>query len=102
MRLINADSLKKTLIDWISDHWTDAFTGDDAGSEFADMIDHAKTIEQSPVVHAHWIRITRSTNEYWKCSNCNGYFTLPIPKYRGVYMRYCGTCGAKMDEEEGK
>ena len=50
-----------------------------------------------PVVHAHWIRITRSPNEYRQCSNCHGYFTLPMPKYRGFYMRYCPNCGAKMD-----
>ena len=52
-----------------------------------------------PVAHAHWIRITRSPNEYRQCSNCHGYFTLPMPKYRGFYMRYCPSCGAKMDEE---
>ena len=52
MRLINADALEKTLRDWIRDHWTDAFTGDDAGSEFADMIEHAETIDTNPTVHA--------------------------------------------------
>ena len=45
MRLINADALEKTLRDWIRDHWTEAFTGDDAGSEFADMIERAETID---------------------------------------------------------
>ena len=51
MRAIDADTLKKTLRDWIRDYWTDAFTGDDAGSEFADMIDHAETIESSKRNH---------------------------------------------------
>lgn len=46
MRLINADALEKTLRDWIRDHWTEAFTGDDAGSEFADMIERAETIDK--------------------------------------------------------
>ena len=55
MRLIDADSLEKTLRDWIRDHWTDAFTGDDAGLEFADMIEHEEAIERSPIAHAHWI-----------------------------------------------
>ena len=45
MRLIDADELEKMLAAWIRDHWTDAFTGDDAGSEFADMIEHAETID---------------------------------------------------------
>ena len=63
MRPINADELEKTLGDWIRDHWTDAFTGDDAGSEFADMIDHAKTIELSPIVHARWIKYKKKHPE---------------------------------------
>lgn len=63
-----------------------------------DYIDNAKTIDASPVTHAHWVRVARSENEYWQCSNCHGYFTLPMPKYRGFYMRYCGCCGAEMDE----
>ena len=54
--------------------------------------------EVDPAKHAHWVRVARSENEYWQCSNCHGYFTLPMPKYRGFYMRYCGCCGAKMDE----
>lgn len=48
MRPIDADALEKTLADWIRAHWTDAFTGDDAGSEFADMIEHEKTIDINP------------------------------------------------------
>lgn len=45
MRLIDADELEKMLAAWIRDHWTDAFTGYDAGSEFTDMIEHAETID---------------------------------------------------------
>ena len=45
MRIINADTLEKMLRDWIRDHWTEAFTGNDAGAEFADMIEHAETID---------------------------------------------------------
>lgn len=48
MRPIDADALEKTLGEWIRDHWTEAFTGDDAGLEFADMIDHAETIDANP------------------------------------------------------
>ena len=45
MRIINADTLEKTLREWIRDHWTEAFTGSDAGAEFADMIEDAETID---------------------------------------------------------
>lgn len=106
MRLINADSLKKTLRDWISDHWTEAFTGDDAGSEFVDMIDHEETIDAAKVVHAHWIRTylaqirtyLAQTGSYqtgsYKCSNCG--------RLSMGNTNYCGGCGARMDEETEK
>lgn len=102
MRLIDADTLKKTLRDWIRDHWTEAFTGDDAGSEFADMIEHAETIDANPTVHAYWIpyeSVTGEGSNTYKCSACD---TIQIiiegtPKENG--WKYCPNCGAKMDEE---
>ena len=63
MRAINADALEKTLRDWIRDHWTEAFTGDDAGAEFADMIEHAETIDAVPSAQPE----RKKGNE--KCSN---------------------------------
>ena len=45
MRLINADALKKVLGEWIIAHYTDTFTGDDAGLVFAHLIDRAETID---------------------------------------------------------
>lgn len=105
MRLIDADALEKTLGDWIRNHWTDAFTGDDAGSEFADMIEHAETIDTNPTVHAHWIPQypnKRTGKAYsYECSKCK----------RTVYsswqvsvdeMRYdfCPHCGAIMDTSD--
>ena len=102
MRLIDAAALKKALGDWNRDNWTDAFTGADAGSDFADIIDHAKTIDSAPVVHAHWIRtaIDDGNKGYIRCSNCGADFSLPVHKMQGFYQRYCGSCGAKMDEPD--
>lgn len=104
MRPIDADALEKTLRDWIRDHWTEAFTGDDAGLEFADMIEHAETIEQSPIAHAHWIPDESETGEgsnTYKCSACGGIQTIiyGTPKENG--WKYCPSCGAEMDEEAG-
>lgn len=94
MRLINADALEKALRDWVRDHWTEDFTGDDAGSEFVDIIDHAETIEQSPIVHAHWIKKNYDSVDgtIYKCSNCNTEFFNA--------WNYCPDCGAKMDEDK--
>lgn len=97
MRPIDADALEKMLGDWIRDHWTDAFTGDDAGSEFADIIDHVETIEQSPVVHAHWIRGAFAD---LTCSNCK--FSLCVPYSVISKLVYCPHCGAIVGEEVEK
>lgn len=97
MRAIDADALKKTLRDWIRDYWTDAFTGSDAGSEFTDMIDHAETIEQSPIVHAHWIKGAFADIA---CSNCD--FALCVSDSTIPKLAYCPHCGAKMDEEKNE
>ena len=92
MRAIDADALKKTLRDWIRGYWTD----DNVGSEFANMIDHAETIEQSPIVHAHWIYgYTFPDGQYRKCSACN-----ELIKAVANDGNFCGHCGAKMDEED--
>lgn len=93
MRLIDADALEKTLRDWIRGYWTD----DNVGSEFANMIDHAETIEQSPIVHAHWIKGAFGDVNV-TCSNCDFHLCIPdsvIPK-----LAYCPHCGAAMDTSD--
>ena len=97
MRAIDADALEKALGAWIRDHWTDAFTGDDAGSEFADIIDHAETIDAKPTTHAHWIKQKR---EIFKCSNCGNYLDFGGVNAGRGDANYCPHCGAKMDEVE--
>lgn len=92
MRAIDADTLKKTLRDWIRDHWTEAFTGDDAGSEFADMIDHAETIDAVPVVHAHLIEDEFGFQSCCKCGYAWDGLEYATP--------YCPNCGAKMIEPQ--
>ena len=74
------------------------FSGDDAGLEFADMIGHAETIEQSSILHAHWELAPEDTayDNVWICSNCGEDFT----QHRKPKFIYCPNCGAKMDEEE--
>ena len=95
MRLIDADIIQGKLA--TLSFYTDGTFEGKIVEYVRGLIDAQPTIDAVPVVHAHWIRITRSPNEYRQCSNCHGYFTLPMPKYRGFYMRYCPNCGAKMD-----
>ena len=68
MRIINADTLEKTLREWIRDHWTEAFTGSDAGAEFADMIDDAETIDAVPSAQPEqrWIPVSERLPEAGK------------------------------------
>lgn len=103
-RYIDADALEKTLGDWIREHWTEAFTGDDAGSEFVDMIDHEETVDTVQVVHAHWIpqRPNKRTGKACShtCSRCGRtvYFNRQISIDKMGYS-FCPHCGARMDEE---
>ena len=68
MRLIDADALTKALGKWIEAHYTDTFSGDDAGSEFAYMIGCTETIDST--VYARWID---QGHKVFKCSNCGNY-----------------------------
>ena len=81
MRLINADALEKTLRDWARDHWTEAFTGDDVASEFADMIERAETIDINPTVHAHWIPTSEKLPDELAEVNVTWENTEPEPYY---------------------
>lgn len=94
MRLIDADALKKALQKWGSDHWTEAFTGDDVCSEIEYLIDSEGAVNAAPVVYAHWIEDDYAYN---RCSEC-GYEL----DEREFVTPYCPNCGANMDEEEDK
>lgn len=94
-RYIDADALEKTLGDWIREHWTEALTGDDAGVEFADMIDCEKTVDTVQAAHAHWIKGMFADIT---CSNCD--FPLCVPDSIIPKLVYCPHCGAKMEEGE--
>lgn len=91
MRLIDADALTKALGKWIEAHYTDTFSGDDAGSEFAYMIGCTETIDST--VYARWID---QRHKIFKCSKCGNFLD-----FRGVNAgrgaaNYCPNCGAKM------
>ncbi len=92
MRPIDADAFRKVIERWIRTHWDEAFTGDDVGSDFLEMIDEEPTLDAKPVVHAHWIKNNYDNVDgtIYKCSNCNTEFFSA--------WNYCPHCGARMNE----
>ena len=83
MRRVNADALTKALGKWIEAHYTDTFTGADAGSEFAYMIGCA-AIDTDPTVSAHWIEHRANNgNMHYICSRCGKEVSYPYAKRGG-------------------
>lgn len=48
MRAIDADEFEKVIEAWIRMHWGEAFTGDDVGSDFLEMLDEEPTLDMGP------------------------------------------------------
>ena len=105
MRPINADALEKTLgeWEWIRNYWTEAFTGGDAGSEFADMIEHAETIDAVPSAQPErkkgkWHQRFYPKVEMMVCSECGNEFSYDAETGVRDY-NFCPNCGADMRGE---
>lgn len=69
--------------------------------ETAIMVKSAPTIDAAPVVHGRWIECDedgRRPKSHYECSICGGVWGVSA-----MAMRYCPTCGAKMDggEDDG-
>lgn len=81
-----------------SDEWA---RGYDAGiTEAIDIIDNIPPADVAPVVHGRWSKEMRFTEDFmgnrtygYKCSVCGKLANR---------LQFCGNCGAKMDESEGK
>lgn len=61
----------------------------------------APSIEVAPVVHGRWIELGFSTDEPYGfiCSICNG-DVLASKMCPITDVKFCPSCGAKMDKEE--
>ena len=100
MRLIDAEPIKKFIVDGLNNPDLKKAFGHDA-IEILTEIEYAPTVDAVPVVHGRWI--WDEENECWVCSNCE---MSALNNYRGnsTSSNYCPNCGAKMDggNEDGQ
>lgn len=94
MRLIDADKLRKDVIDLpnIYNGFSDTYDK----SYILDLVDEQPTIEAEPIRHGHWIYKEYgypTAIAFYTCSVCGSSRGFDIDNY-------CPHCGAKMDEEE--
>ena len=93
MRLIDADTLKTKLVKVFIDKFE--------GSAF-DAIDLLEnTIDDAPTVttnRGRWIKVEDDYNNHlYECSNCHTWTSLPTEEVNDGNIRYCWSCGARMD-----
>lgn len=89
MRLIDADVIEKFLDDF----------ADDCGNHQKAVLREVKyalgkmpTVDAEPVKHGRWI--DPATEDCYRCSVCEEYTQMEIPR---LLYHYCPNCGAKMD-----
>ena len=92
MRPIDADELSRKIQDEYHGSYSEVQI---APYQIDRMIDAQPTVATAQVVHAHWVYgYTFPDGQYRKCSACN-----ESPKVVANDGVFCGSCGAKMDEE---
>lgn len=64
-------------------------------------IDDAPTVEAERVKRGRWIKLEDDYNNHlYECSYCHTWTSLPTEEVNVGNIRYCWSCGAKMDEVE--
>lgn len=89
---IDRESIRRVLMDVCSDENCPMFIA----ATVDQMIDYEPAADVAPVVHAYWKGYHTQDP---CCSNCG----FSYDREEGEYAQttdYCGTCGAKMDENE--
>lgn len=104
MRLIDADA----RIEDLQAELKAGYMGNERAEYLEKLIEDYKdqsTVEVRPNIHAHWVKHKNFDGfKIWICSNCSCRFGDYISTEWGVnpmqyaYGKYCGYCGAKMDE----
>lgn len=101
MRAIDADKLRQDVLDW--EDCPNGFSDTYDKARIIDEINYQPTLDVEPVKHGKWIKDGEASALY-KCSKCGtlcslvGYANcIPIEQMNKT-MKYCNSCGAKMDE----
>ena len=91
MRLIDVSeyNLKNGLIQWVE-------YGEHSISLHSKMLHEIPTVDAMPVVHGRWEPL-KNWEGMFRCSLCGDEWGAAA---KMVPMRYCPSCGAKMDLEE--
>lgn len=89
-RLISANVLKSLILQ------SQFKIGQDSAWHVLGLIDSTPAVGAKPVKHGHWIKLFEDKDSIQaRCSACGMVYSLG----KGRDPNYCGTCGAKMDEE---
>lgn len=57
-----------------------------------------KEMNAEPVRHGRWIKVEDDYNNcLYECSYCHTWTSLPTEEDSNGHIRYCWSCGAKMD-----
>ena len=100
MRLIDADVLIKKLKSnsWDIDEWElpheQVSAGLMANAYDSETVKKMPTVDAEPVKHGRWI--DPAAENCYRCSICEEYTTLEIPR---LFYHYCPNCGARMRDE---
>lgn len=94
MRLIDADALEEEIVK------TQRYVPKDAVLDVACMVNRAPTIEAKPVVHSYWHHMVsgiKGMEDPFMCDNCC--YTMEAENIMDNHdaLRYCSSCGARMD-----
>lgn len=102
-RYIDADKLIDTLQNLAYDDWNQGVTTSwaTAYSECEELVDSVPTEDVEPVKRGRWIKLEDDYNDHlYECSYCHTWTSLPTEEVNYGSIRYCWSCGAKMDEVE--
>lgn len=102
MRLIDADKLRKDVLDLPNCYNGFSDTYDKA--MIVDLVDEQPTVEAEPIRHGHWISACQTKFDklffprMFKCSVCGNYLDFDGINAGWGDTNWCPNCGAKMDE----